>query len=367
MSMSFFRIVVGSDSESESEGYLSDEYDGAPDCSCGRCPGGGFGLFMSQLFVDSYAYDPWANRREKSSASEWREKMAMRKFNDVKDQVDHALLEKTKLIVKLGCLSRSKSLLKDLPNILVEHICGFAGLPEGKPRPIAAVGRVSGCTFAVGASSSSKYRNADSRRTARRVNYSELEIDEDGFDMNEKKASRKEDDVGQEQAYVDLTDLGIYRTGEKIVIPLTKPNEHLTGPCWRADFSRAVRKYEGWDVKRIAATPQEKKKYRESRKGAVYFINAIFTVPGAKADSRTMKFAGRYSSCHPSNSKDATALLREAVASAVESGTGEVDQQSLKRALDAGYSKHFILAEAAKQRGDEDLKPAAKKSRLREE
>lgn len=97
MSMSFFRIVVGSDSESESEGYLSDEYDGAPDCSCGRCPGGGFGLFMSQLFVDSYAYDPWANRREKSSASEWREKMAMRKFNDVKDQVDHALLEKTKV------------------------------------------------------------------------------------------------------------------------------------------------------------------------------------------------------------------------------------------------------------------------------
>ena len=97
ISMSFFRIVVGSDSESDSEGDHSDGYDGAPDCSCGRCPGGGFGLFMSQFFFGSYAYDPWANRREKSSASESREKMTMRKFNDVKDKVDHALLEKTKV------------------------------------------------------------------------------------------------------------------------------------------------------------------------------------------------------------------------------------------------------------------------------
>ncbi|KAL3784879.1 hypothetical protein HJC23_012482 [Cyclotella cryptica] len=363
--MSFFHFVGGSDSESDFDGFSSDGYDGPPDCSCGRCPGGGFGLFMSQIIFGSYAYDPWANRREKSSASEWREKLAMQKFKDVQDKVKHALMEKTKLVVKLGCLPKSLSPLKDLPDILVEHICGFAGLPEGKPRPIAAMGWVPSSAFAAGIGSSSTSRSTVYRRSARRVNYSELDVDEDGFEMNETQAAKKNDDVLEEEVHVDLTDLSIYRTGEKIVIPLTKPNEHLTAPCWR-DFSRAVRINEGWDVKRVVATPEEKKRYRESRKGAVYFINVIFTVPGEamKNDTRTKKFAFRSSQSHPSNPEDASVYLRDAVASAVRSVTGEVDQQSLKRALDAGYSKHFVLAEAARQRSDGNLKPAAKKPKL---
>jgi hypothetical protein len=32
-----------------------------------------------------------------------------------------------------------------------------------------------------------------------------------------------------------LTDFSIYRPGEKIVIALSTPNEHLTGPCWRGE------------------------------------------------------------------------------------------------------------------------------------
>ena len=76
--------------------------------------------------------------------------------------------------------------------------------------------------------------------------------------------------------------VSLYKPGNKIgPIPLTKPNCHLTGPCWR-DFSRQVRQYEGWDVKRVAATPEQKKGYRETRRGKVYFINAYYTVPGSK-------------------------------------------------------------------------------------
>jgi hypothetical protein len=57
--------------------------------------------------------------------------------------------------------------------------------------------------------------------------------------VNEKKAAKKrpadESQKDEEQEPLDLTDLSIYRSGEVIVIPLTKPNEHLTGPCWRGE------------------------------------------------------------------------------------------------------------------------------------
>jgi hypothetical protein len=128
------------------------------------------------------------------------------------------------------------------------------------------------------------------------------------------------------------------------------------------DFSRAVRKNHGWDVKRIAATPEEKKKFRENRKGKVYFINVHYTVPGAASNNAKAKKPRAKKAKAPAKSnEDASRVLRDAISSAVESATGEVDANCLQRALDAGYSEHFILARAAEERGDGDQKPAAKK------
>jgi hypothetical protein len=109
-----------------------------------------------------------------------------------------------------------------------------------------------------------------------------------------------------------LNDFGLYRPGSKIVIPLFKPNTHLTSACWR-DFSKAVRENDGWDVKRIAVS--EKKEYKQqSRNGAVYFVNAKYTVKAAPSDE------------YKPNLK-ATHALCAVIDSATRSKTGQANQE----------------------------------------
>lgn len=132
------------------------------------------------------------------------------------------------------------------------------------------------------------------------------------------------------------------------------------------DFSRAVRKNVGWEPKRIAATAQEKDAYKETRKGKVYFINVIYTVPGGKVAKKkkapvTKRKQGNSISVR--ERKYRNSLFEDAVASGVGSTTGEVDENILKLAVDAGLSKSSILAEVANQRGDGDQKPAAKRKK----
>ena len=92
--------------------------------------------------------------------------------------------------------------MKSLPGILIEDICQFAGLPKATPNPSTAA------PSAVAAS-----RSASSHAT--------------------KKKKGNKADVGENIISIDLKDFNIYIPGEKLVIPLTTPNEHLTGPCWR--------------------------------------------------------------------------------------------------------------------------------------
>lgn len=154
-----------------------------------------------------------------------------------------------------------------------------------------------------------------------------------------------------------------------------------------------MRQNDGWDVKRVAATDAQKRAYRETRKGKVYFVDLYYTVPGkatkkrAKAPSATAanKRAKTGGTAAPAvasapplsagiaaakvplspkkkvNPKDARNALDAAVFSGVSSATGVVDDEKLELAVNAGYSKHFILAQVAKQRGDGDQKPAARK------
>jgi hypothetical protein len=74
--------------------------------------------------------------------------------------------------------------------------------------------------------------------------------------------------------------MSLYTTpGMKIIIPLTVPNEHLTAPRYR-DLRKHVKDHPNWDVKRVVATPAQKQEYRVTRKGSVYFISVVYTVPG---------------------------------------------------------------------------------------
>ena len=112
-------------------------------------------------------------------------------------------------------------------------------------------------------------------------------------------------------------------------------------------------------MKRVAATPAEKAKYKETRKGKVYFINVIFTVPGKPSAKPTKKTSAKSTGkrVHDNNGE----AYRIAVLSGVNSITGEVDGKKLKQAMDAGYSQQTILAKVAELRGDGDQKPSAKK------
>ncbi|KAL3775665.1 hypothetical protein ACHAWO_002694 [Cyclotella atomus] len=334
---------------SGSDGYDSDE-DGYGGCACGMCGPNPFAMMlMGGLFWGigvGGARNPWRNRREKSGAAQGREDVARNKFNQIKETVDEVLQEKLKVTVKLGCRPKSESLLKSLPGILIEDICQFAGLPQAKPRPRVAAAAAAG---------------------------------------NVPSTDHIVRSTGRGRSDVNLSDFGIYRPGEKITIPLTSPAEHLTGPCWRGtyvmmfhvttyrgtftfshpiypcivpDFSKAVRRNDGWDVKRVAATDQQKKAFREARKGKVYFVDVIYTVPGGKVSKRRVKKTstsaaapaakkaktGAPSAVKKTNPEDARRALSAAIESGVSSTTGEVNDESLQLAINGYLTIFFILA-----------------------
>jgi hypothetical protein len=64
----------------------------------------------------------------------------------------------------------------------------------------------------------------------------------------------------------------------KTIIPLLQPHCHLTCHTW-GTFRKFVVGHAGWNVKRRVATPEEKKKSGEKRKGKVYFVDVIYTAP----------------------------------------------------------------------------------------
>lgn len=60
------------------------------------------------------------------------------------------------------------------------------------------------------------------------------------------------------------------------MFPLSKPDCHLTAASW-ADLSKKVKKENlGWRLQRRVATPAEKMFYKETRKGNVYFVDAVY-------------------------------------------------------------------------------------------
>jgi len=184
---------------------------------------------------------------------------------------------------------------------------------------------------------------------------------------------------------VDFSDLSLYEPGEKITIPLTMPNFHLTQACFR-DLKKHVVKSSGWDLKRVECTENQKALHKIKKKSKAYFVNATYQVPGKKSKKKkasATKKAASASAASASASAPApetkkraatatkatkvtykanpaaTAALQAVLASA-QDGDGVVDSEILQKALSKGFSKAFLAAKVDEQEAL-NVKPAAKK------
>lgn len=280
-------------------------------------------------------YNPWHGRAEKSGSAKHREVVATKKFDYLETQMKMALFENTKVVLGLGIKSNN-SPLRLLSVELIDHVMSFVGGSVKGNRAKEVSRNRSG--LAIIPFEGCQYRDCGSKP---RGNNAEEE---------------EEDNVG-----INLADLDLYTPGKKISIPLTLPNHHMTGPCYR-DLRKHIISHEGWDVKRVAATPQERREYRETRKGKSYFINAVYKVQGVEPKKK------RSRKSPPEKAKSLTAeeegvaktALEKAVASA--ENDGEVDPGCLQQAINAGYSKQFVLGKAADRWNEmKDTKPSAAK------
>lgn len=141
------------------------------------------------------------------------------------------------------------------------------------------------------------------------------------------------------------------------------------------DLKKHVKTHDNWDLKRTAATAEQKREYRESRKGTVYFVNAVFSVPGRKSSAKRKSASVSSTTTGGGDRKDpppmplspedqakATAALQAAIQSATSDPNGNIDPGIFQRALDAGYSKSFILVKVADHlESIKDTKPPAVK------
>jgi len=112
--------------------------------------------------------------------------------------------------------------LKAVPTVVMNNVLSFVfgknykGLDTEKEQSVA-----------VAASASSKSAGTGGGRRARKkVNYSEMNVDKMGNDLT--KVSKAE-----VEADIDFNDMTLYEPGNKVTIPLTRPDYHLTQPCFR--------------------------------------------------------------------------------------------------------------------------------------
>ena len=109
--------------------------------------------------------------------------------------------------------------------------------------------------------------------------------------------------------------------------------------------------------KKRAAPAAAKKKDPASKKKAKV-VDDGYLKPAAKKTKTSKPVAAKKVKSKPNPA--AKAALQAAVDSTINGTNGEVDAKCLQRAVRAGYSKFFVLAEVAKQMEDGDSKPAAK-------
>ena len=93
-------------------------------------------------------------------------------------------------------------------------------------------------------------------------------------------AKRREDTAMKkfETARLEMESRKDLKAGTRVTVQLLQPSCHLTEACWKS-FRKHVCSLQRWSAKRRVATEQEKKLHGETRKGRVYFVDVIYSVP----------------------------------------------------------------------------------------
>ena len=248
-------------------------------------------FIMGMFFGDEYfgGYNRWAGASEKSKAALRREAKARDKFDYIRDQkMELANYENVMTMIGLACHpTRGSSPLRTLPNAILTTVMEYAGYRNPSTPGLFSIESMNGTTDDRFRAQHRRIKHAAKGRIA--VLAAIGRSDEGGPESMRiipcagwphVGAGRDANHEEYEKHHLDLADMSLYTTpGKKIIIPLTVPNEHLTAPCYR-DLRKHVKDHPHWDVKRVVATPAQKQEYRETRKGSVYFISVVYTVPG---------------------------------------------------------------------------------------
>lgn len=154
----------------------------------------------------------YSRRAEKSAAATRREGEAKSKFDYLRAQMELATHDNVMTTIGLSVQPRAsnRSPLRSLPPDVMRKVLGYAGID--KPKGTTIVKRAARARDASGGAIAPY----------------------DGF--FEATKSPRSAKVGEEEIMLNLIDMSLFQAGSKIVFPLTKPNLHLTGPCYRGEF-----------------------------------------------------------------------------------------------------------------------------------
>ena len=97
-------------------------------------------------------------------------------------------------------------------------------------------------------------------------------VDRSGFAEKSAAAQRRED---ASKSKFDEMRIATEDGGIKVTIKLLDPSAHLTAPCWSV-FSKHVRSYTGWSVKRRVASDEEKRASHQTRQAKCYFVDVTY-------------------------------------------------------------------------------------------
>ena len=188
---------------------------------------------------------------EKSSAASHREEIAKTLFHHMRQDVETLLHERAIHALAL-CWGSSSSPLNSLAFDTMKHIVSYLG----RPHPLET----------------NQFR------------YSNL-VDV----MDEDKGVVFD---GLKMANVHKDAIRKLAPGSAVTIPLSSPNLHLTGPCYR-DFAKHVRSFDGFHSKRIRVTGSEKYQYAMGGKHSVYWILIVFRMPIRRPPNKTKLLGNR--------------------------------------------------------------------------
>jgi len=100
-------------------------------------------------------------------------------------------------------------------------------------------------------------------------------VDRSGFAEKSAAAQGREDKAKRAFLELKAEERAEIRAHGRTTYDLLQPSMHLTQACYRS-FRQFVKGHPGWDCKRVKATDEQKREFKEKRSCSVYFVNAIY-------------------------------------------------------------------------------------------